>query len=97
MAILGPVLFITDLDAGLMCILSKFADDTKLGGAFDLLEGGEVLLGNLDKLKGWTFTSDKKFNTGNCLIGMRQHWIHVESEEQKSGEQPHAKKSGDNG
>lgn len=96
---MGPLLFkvfMSDQDAGLE-MHNKFADDTKLGGAFDLLEGGEVLLGNLDKLKGWTFTSDKKFNTGNCLIGMRQHWIHVESEEQKSGEQPHAKKSGDNG
>ena len=66
---LGPVLFnINDIDCGIQCILSEFMDDTKLGGAVNMLKEQNAIQRDLDRLEQWAQVNFMRFNKARCKV-----------------------------
>ncbi|GAB0188046.1 cAMP-dependent protein kinase inhibitor alpha [Grus japonensis] len=56
------------MDSEIECTFRKFADDTKLCGMVDTLEGRDAIQRDPDRLERWARANFKEFNKAKCKV-----------------------------
>ncbi|GAB0177386.1 hypothetical protein GRJ2_000203800 [Grus japonensis] len=64
----GVSTFVSDMDSGIECTLSKFADDTKLRGVVNTLEGRDAIQRDFCRLQRWARVNRMKFKKAKCKV-----------------------------
>ena len=70
-SVLGPLLFIifiNDIDTGIISILSKFADDCKIAKKVSTDEEADEIQRDLNTLEKWSTTWQMKFHPDKCKV-----------------------------
>ncbi|GAB0177126.1 cAMP-dependent protein kinase inhibitor alpha [Grus japonensis] len=60
------------MGSGIECTLSKFANDTKLCGGVNMLEGRDAIQRDLDRLERWACANCMKFKAKCKVLHMGQ-------------------------
>ncbi|KAJ7403112.1 rna-directed dna polymerase from mobile element jockey-like [Pitangus sulphuratus] len=77
-------MFISGIGSGIESVHSKLADERKLSGAVDTLEGRDAIQRDLDRLEKWVPENLLKFNKAECKVlhlGLHKpqyQWYHIE-------------------
>ena len=77
--VLGQALFnifVENMDSGILCTLSKFANDIKLSGTVDTLEGRDAIQRSLNRFDRWVHVNFMKFNKAKYKV-LHMGWDNI--------------------
>ncbi|GAB0180854.1 hypothetical protein GRJ2_000550700 [Grus japonensis] len=78
-------IFVSNMDSGIKCTLSTFANNTKLCGVVDMLEGRDAVQRDLDRLERWACVNRMKFNKAKCKV-LHMGWGNLKHDYRLGGE-----------